>query len=302
MDWLNIHRSTLAAAEFLGCDPVQRATWLCLMAYCADQENGGRIDGAGDWGDRKWQQVVRVTKIEAHDKCPLWSWESGALTVWAYPVDKEEEVRRNRENGKTGGRPPKPRGNQVVFGGLPSGLPSGLTQSITQTEPSAPISAETERKGKEREEEEEEHPPKPPQAKISASEWIPLQEHRDLASVRNVDADLQLSRFRERNNGQTDTDQGWSVRFRQWLGSSKPERSLSREAVASPTIEEWMSFARSINDCGILGKWPKQAAEAGWQENQAKGWRYVSDWQADCRARVKRWEANEATQAQRRRS
>ena len=138
--------------------------------------------------------------------------------------------------------------------------------------------------------------------RMTVSEWSPLQEHRDLAAVRNADVDLQLSRFRERNNGQTDTDQGWSVRFRQWLGASKPERSLSREAVASPTIEEWMSFARSINDCGNLGKWPKQAAEAGWQENQAKGWRYVTDWQADCRARVKRWEANEATQAQRRRS
>lgn len=137
MDWLNIHRSTLAAEQFLGCDPVQRATWLCLLAYCADQENGGRIEAADTWGDRKWQQVVRVTRDEVHDSCPLWSWENGALVVWAYPIEKEAEVRRNRENGKTGGRPPKPNGNQVVSSGL------------TQTEPSAPISAETERKGKE---------------------------------------------------------------------------------------------------------------------------------------------------------
>ena len=303
MDWLNIHRSTLAAAEFLGCDPVQRATWLCLMAYCADQENGGRIDGADAWGDRKWQQVVRVTKDEAHDKCPLWSWENGALTVWAYPVDKEEEVRRNRENGKSGGRPPKPRDNQVVS----SGLPSGLTQSITQAKPSAPISAETERKGKEMEE--EEHPPKPPHAddvpaapnRITASDWTPLQEHRDIAAVRNADVDAQLVRFRERNAGQTDTDQGWSVRFRQWLGSARPER---RDHVASdaPTMEEWIEFARTINNHGTLGKWPKESAEAGWLENQAKGWRYVSDWRADCQARAKRWAANEATQAQRRKS
>ena len=136
--------------------------------------------------------------------------------------------------------------------------------------------------------------------RMSVDEWTPLQEHRDLAAVRNADIDAQLSRFRERNNGQTDTDQGWSVRFRQWLGSSKPERSVSREAVASPTVEQWMEFARSVNDCGNLGKWPKQAAEAGWLENQAKGWRYVTDWQADCQARAKRWAANEATQAQRR--
>ena len=152
------------------------------------------------------------------------------------------------------------------------------------------------------------HPPKPPHAddvpaapnRITASDWTPLQEHRDLAAFRNADIDAQLSRFRERNNGQTDTDQGWSVRFRQWLGSARPERSLPREAVASPTVEQWMEFARSVNDCGNLGKWPKQAAEAGWLENQAKGWRYVTDWQADCQARAKRWAANEATQAQRR--
>jgi hypothetical protein len=152
MDWLNIHRSTLGAEEFLGCEPVQRATWLCLMAYCADQENGGRIDGASEWGDRKWQQVVRITRDEAHEKCALWAWVDGVLIVWAYPSEKESEVRRNRENGGKGGRPPKPRNNQVVS----SGLPSGLTETITQTEPSAPISAETERKGKERKGKEEE--------------------------------------------------------------------------------------------------------------------------------------------------
>jgi hypothetical protein len=61
-----------------------------------------------------------------------------------------------------------------------------------------------------------------------------MKEHRDLCSVRNVDCDAQLSRFRERNNGQTDTDQGWGVRFTQWLGSAKPESRVTREQVASP--------------------------------------------------------------------
>ncbi len=136
MDWLNIHRSTLAAEQFLGCEPIQRATWLCLMAYCADQENGGRIEGASEWGDRKWQQVVRVTKSEVSEVCPLWSWEGGAVVVWAYPAEKEAEVRRNRENGGRGGRPRKPEQNHLVI--------SGLTQTETETEPPAPISAETE--------------------------------------------------------------------------------------------------------------------------------------------------------------
>lgn len=142
MDWLNIHRSTLASEEFLGCEPTHRATWLCLLAYCADQENGGTIKGADQWGDRKWQQVVRITKAEALDVCPLWNWVGPDLVVWAYPVEKEAEVVRNRENGKRGGRPVKPENNQVVTSGL------------TQTKPSGSIPPK--RKGKEREEEKEE--------------------------------------------------------------------------------------------------------------------------------------------------
>lgn len=298
MDWLNLHRSILSSEEFLGCDPVQRATWLCLLAYCSDQENGGTIRDAKSWGDRRWQQVVRVTISEVKSSCPLWAWVGEDLTVWAYPLDKEEEVRRNRENGGKGGRPKKPINNQVVTSGLPSGLPSGLTQTITQTEPPAPISAETEGKGKGIGK--EEHPLYPPRGKFLVSEWEPMKEHRDLCSVRNVDCDSQLSRFRERNNGQTDTDHGWGVRFMQWLSMSRPERGIARNAVTSPTKDEWMDFARTVNDCGSLGKWPREAAEAGWEENQAKGWRFTSDWQADCRSRVKKWAANEATQAQRR--
>lgn len=146
MDWLNIHRSTLASEEFLGCEPTHRATWLCLLAYCADQENGGTIKGADQWGDRKWQQVVRITKAEALDVCPLWSWSGSDLVVWAYPVEKEAEVVRNRENGKRGGRPVKPENNQVVTSGLSSGL--------SEIEPNGSIPPK--RKGKEEEEERKE--------------------------------------------------------------------------------------------------------------------------------------------------
>ena len=158
-----------------------------------------------------------------------------------------------------------------------------------------------------------EHPPKPPHdenatppripaGRIPATDWTPLQEHRDLCSLRNVDCDAQLSRFRERNNGQTDTDQGWGVRFTQWLGSAKPERRVSPEQVASPTLQEWMGFAKTINTIKGIGKWPKEAAEAGWHENQAKGWRFIQDWKADCQARVNRWAGMEATYQQRGRS
>lgn len=138
-------------------------------------------------------------------------------------------------------------------------------------------------------------------ARIPVSEWEPLREHRDLCAVRNADCDLQLSRFRERNVGQTDTDQGWGVRFMQWLGRSRPERSVSPEQVASPTLDEWLDFARGqARGIGPDGEtWPKELATARWHENQAKGWRFVADWRADCTSAAQKWAGYERTNAQR---
>lgn len=109
MEWLNIHASFLDSEAFIGSEPIDRATWICLLRYCAGQENGGVITDADSWSDRKWQQLVRVTSREVHRPSALWKWQDGALIVVAYPSDKEELVRQRRENarknGRTGGRP-----------------------------------------------------------------------------------------------------------------------------------------------------------------------------------------------------
>ena len=106
MNWLNLEVATLTSAEFLGSPPVARATWLCLMRYCAQHETGGKIVNCKDWGDRRWQQVVGITKQEAEDttETDLWEWVGTGLIVMFYPVDKEEEVRVKRDNGKRYGR------------------------------------------------------------------------------------------------------------------------------------------------------------------------------------------------------
>lgn len=104
MEWLNLHTSLLDSQEFVGSDPVQRATWICLMRYCVGQENGGRIQEAQEWADRRWQQVARVTREEVLSSCPLWTWDGSTLVVWKYPAEKEEVVRQNRENGTVGGK------------------------------------------------------------------------------------------------------------------------------------------------------------------------------------------------------
>ncbi|MBU6170571.1 MAG: hypothetical protein KGQ87_03640 [Verrucomicrobia bacterium] len=120
MNWLNLSTQTLDSENFLGSDPVGRATWLCLLRYCIGQENGGIITACDAWADRKWQQLVRVTKEEVMQTCDLWSWEGDRLIVWGYPKEKEDEIQHLRHlgkmkttakqdaakaNGKLGGRP-----------------------------------------------------------------------------------------------------------------------------------------------------------------------------------------------------
>lgn len=122
MNWINLNVTVIDSEEFLGADPVERATWLCLLRYCIGQENGGRIEGAKAWKDRKWQQVVRVTAREVMAVCDLWEWDGDDLVVAFYPSEKELEVQHLRSvgkqtseakraaakaNGAKGGRPPK---------------------------------------------------------------------------------------------------------------------------------------------------------------------------------------------------
>lgn len=96
MKWLNLEIATLHSERYIGEDPVGRATWLALLTYCAEQENGGFIADCIGWKDRKWQQVMGVTLQEVSRASGLWAWEGDGLRVWKYPVDKEQEVSQKR--------------------------------------------------------------------------------------------------------------------------------------------------------------------------------------------------------------
>lgn len=124
MDWIYLPTSTLDSEEFVGAEPIERATWLCLLRYCIGQENGGAILACGDWSDRKWQQLARVTKAEVMTESRLWTWwnEGQCIRVWGYPLDKQERVQRLRSLSqkaveakqrkrlmRNGEHPPKPR-------------------------------------------------------------------------------------------------------------------------------------------------------------------------------------------------
>ena len=104
MEWLNIHASFLDSPHFVGSEPLDRATWLCLLRYCCGQENGGLITQAKAWGDRKWQQLVRVTKAEVERPSDLWKWDGDDLAITGYPNDMESYLRSKRAAGRLGGQ------------------------------------------------------------------------------------------------------------------------------------------------------------------------------------------------------
>lgn len=104
MNWLNLQISIVRSPEYVGCEPVQRATWFNVLAYSAERENGGRIEGAKTWKDRQWQQTCGVTLAEVEAAAPLLTWEGNDLIVWSYPTEKQAEIQAKRKAGQESGR------------------------------------------------------------------------------------------------------------------------------------------------------------------------------------------------------
>ena len=103
MNWLNLETKVLHSPEYMRSKPVARATWLNVLIWCAQQENGGHISGARTWASREWQQVCGVTKAEVEAAAPLLAWDGDDLVVWNYPAAREAEVRAKREAGREKG-------------------------------------------------------------------------------------------------------------------------------------------------------------------------------------------------------
>ena len=122
MEWINIHAPVIRSPEYIGGEPVARATWLNVLVYCCEQENGGIIKGAAKWKDRQWQQTCGVMLSEVLESSPLLTVKNEDVIVWNYPVEAEEKVIANRKNGKKGGRPRKPQENPDKTQQKPHGL------------------------------------------------------------------------------------------------------------------------------------------------------------------------------------
>jgi hypothetical protein len=136
MEWLNLHIArTLRSPEVIGSSPAERGTWLMVVAYCAEQENGGRLAGGATWKDRQWQQTCGVTLREIQAAKRLLSIESGDIIVRHYPVDKQKIVQQNREIGRVGGRArTEDKSEAARRNGASGGRPNNPSENPSETE------------------------------------------------------------------------------------------------------------------------------------------------------------------------
>lgn len=127
MEFINLHVSVLDSPQFLTAEPVDRATWLCLYRFCAGQENGGRILGAGAFTDRAWQQLAGVLLKEVRRSSGLWRWDGDDLVVEFYNIEQETQVKRLRSQASAGGRARwhRENGASPLPTAMPQGIPAG---------------------------------------------------------------------------------------------------------------------------------------------------------------------------------
>ena len=103
MDWLNIHiAKQIRSPAAIGSAPSELGTWVRVLAYCCEQENGGRIAGGASWKDRQWQQTCAVTLRELRSADRLIRFDGSDVVVNGYPVEKEAEVQRARRRASAG--------------------------------------------------------------------------------------------------------------------------------------------------------------------------------------------------------
>lgn len=103
MDWLNIHiAKQIRSPAAIGSAPSELGTWVRVLAYCCEQENGGRIIGGASWKDRQWQQTCAVTLRELRSADRLIQFDGADVIVNGYPAEKEAEVQRARRRASAG--------------------------------------------------------------------------------------------------------------------------------------------------------------------------------------------------------
>jgi len=99
-----ISSETIGSKEFVGERPREQATWLKLLVWCCTQENGGRIEGAREWGNLRWLITCRVELREVEAKSALFGFDGPDLWVRFYPHDQVRRIKALKKGAKAGGK------------------------------------------------------------------------------------------------------------------------------------------------------------------------------------------------------
>lgn len=94
MKEVTLQVADLMDPRFLYASDRVRSIWLLLLAYCAQKENGGRIE--------KGVEVLRLYNASP-EATALYTWDNTTLVVWGYPSKQEEIIQAKRAGGKRSG-------------------------------------------------------------------------------------------------------------------------------------------------------------------------------------------------------
>lgn len=101
--------------RFASC--AARGAAVSLLAFCADQETGGRIEKCRSWTDSEWGVAAGVTaadvEVAAASGLCAWDGEDLVVSLWDHIGERELQTKRDNgrfgylgaEHGKKGGRP-----------------------------------------------------------------------------------------------------------------------------------------------------------------------------------------------------
>ena len=108
MKEVTLQVADLMDPRFLYSSDKVRSIWLLLLAYCAQKENGGRIE--------KGVEVLRLYNASP-EATALYTWDDTTLVVWGYPSKQEEILQAKRAGGRQSGvsRVNNPKSVRRVF-------------------------------------------------------------------------------------------------------------------------------------------------------------------------------------------
>lgn len=103
MHFLNLKIPQLEQGAYAAASNEEIGIWVRLSAFCATQENGGKIRGCRDWNDRQWMVAAALSQADVVRESKLWKFDAaGNLLVLDYPVKQEAVQQAKRKGGKAG--------------------------------------------------------------------------------------------------------------------------------------------------------------------------------------------------------